>query len=96
VGKSGFVFSANRFPSQRAKARFGNSSLRRRSLAAFRAPAAALGLRSAELARSFSWLHTVIPVYRFFRAKIASAAALHRFSGLHNNSFKPKPLRGSA
>ena len=40
--------------------------------------------------------HWVIPVHQLIRAKIALAARLRRFSALHNNSFKPKPLRGSA
>ena len=41
-------------------------------------------------------LRVVILAGRVSKARIASAAALRRFSGLHNNSFKPKPLRGSA
>jgi hypothetical protein len=56
----------------------------------------ALTFSRVELGRSMSWHHWLIPVHQLFRAKIALAARLRRFSALHNNSFKPKPLRGSA
>ena len=46
---------------------------------------------SAAPCPGFHWL---ILVHRIFRAKIASAARLRRMSALHNNSFKPNPLRG--
>ena len=38
----------------------------------------------------------VIAAYRLSRAKISSASTAPCSPWLHNNSFKPKPLRGSA